>query len=105
MLFFLRSCKKLLTLNLRALTATWPTWSKEVNGNFEIVLKEDSKTTRGHDVFSMCGIFFFPDVEYNFIPLLEYFYSIPGKNINFIPHASIPPVEYFYSARGIVLNR
>ena len=33
--------------------------AEEVNGNFEIVLKEDSKTTRGHDVFSMRGIFFF----------------------------------------------
>jgi len=33
--------------------------AEEVNGNFEIVLKEDSKMTRGHDVFSMRGIFFF----------------------------------------------
>ena len=102
MLFFFTILQK--TLDVEPLCVTSHV-AEEVNGNFEIVLKEDSKTTRGHDVFSMRGIFFFPDVEYNFIPLLEYFYSIPGKNINFIPHASIPPVEYFYSARGIVLNR
>ena len=91
--------------------------AEEVNGNFEIVLKEDSKTTRGHDVFSMRGIFFFQMWNiilfhcWNiFIPYLEKTLILFHTRLFRRWNIFIPPEEWFlidessYSRTHVMLS-
>ena len=112
-MFFFRSCKKLLTLNLHALAATWPDTVQRCQWKLrncsERRFDNDTWPTPPRNppvtFFHAWNIFSFQ--MWNIILFLRWNIFIPGleKTLNFIPHTYIPLVECFYSRQGIVPNR